>query len=156
MTIRFDQPAPARKLGYALLWLFAQRVEKGEDFILQHELPDWDLTLRAATRETAANSNNDDYSYADLLNDCKEEINYLINGASFPRTSLERPALAIESPAILEVIANALGNFDGVIGFALAGNANCPTTLLKELESSTFTYMGHSTRDRAQQTLRSR
>jgi hypothetical protein len=124
------------RLAYLLLLNFSQRLSIGNPHKLDErffeDLMIFQVNLSDSGQEASQN-------YEKLMQSVRQELNYFINGASYPETS-DGSALSLEinDSEYLDRLALTLGGLDGVVGFILAGNHNCSNQLLLDLESSSF------------------
>jgi hypothetical protein len=144
----------ALRLGYLLLWNFADRLAYGNSKELDQ---DFYKNLIVFKVDWSDNGLDKSLSHEKLMLEVRHELNYYINGAPYPEKSHFRN-LAIQDPNFLDAIADTFGGFDGIVGFILAGNDMCSSELLAQLIDGKYSIPGtmDSTRQRAQELLDSR
>jgi hypothetical protein len=139
----------ALRLAYVLLWNFALRISEGNPEKLDQTYFEDLLTFqvpRFARNETP------EASYPGLMLEVENELNIFINGSQFDEVSDD---LCIRDTEYLDALADTLGDWDGIVGYIIAGNPNASIELLTELSKSNFNLVsrGNSTKKRAQACL---
>jgi hypothetical protein len=141
----------ALRLGYLLLWNFANRLAYGDPKELDQ---DFYKNLIVFKVDWSDNGLDKSLSHEKLMLEVRHELNYYINGAPYPEKAHFRN-LGIEDSNFLDAVADTFGGLDGIVGFILAGNSNCSIELLNELADGKYSiYDGYdSTRKRVQELL---
>jgi len=142
----------ALRLGYLLLWNFANRLKYGNAEVLDE---DFFRDLFSFNSNWADTESEKSLNYEKLMVELCDELNFFINGAPFPEKHNSFLDLSIQDPRYLDFIAHILGGLDGIVGFILAGNSNCSRELLMDLAQSDYVSLvdSDSTRKRAQEFL---
>ena len=141
----------ALRLGYLLLWNFANRLGDGNSEELQE---DFYRDLFIFKVDLADKESDKTLNYERLMIEVRNELNYFINGAPYPEKSNFRN-LGIEDSNFLDAVADTFGGLDGIVGFILAGNSSCSKELLQDLSDGKYSIEGDfdSTRKRVQELL---
>ena len=141
----------ALRLGYLLLWNFANRLGYGDSKNLGEDFYNDLIVFKV---DWADKESDKTLNYEKLMVELRNELNYFINGAPYPEKSHFRN-LGIEDSDFLDAVADTFGGLDGIVGFILAGNSNCSIELLNELADGKYSiYDGYdSTRKRVQELL---
>ena len=144
----------ALRLGYLLLWNFADRLAHGNSKELDQ---DFYKNLIVFKVDWSDNGLDKSLSHEKLMLEVRNELNYFINGAPYPEKAHFRN-LGIEDSNFLDAVADTFGGLDGIVGFILAGNDTCSAELLAQLIDGKYSIPGttDSTRQRAQELLESR
>jgi len=137
-----DRSNESLRLAYLLLWNFAQRLASGNpeelDDSFFHDLLVFKIDLSDRDSQVMQN-------YEKLMISVRQELNMFINGVSYPDTAGGSPlSLGIQDSLYLDQLATTLGGLDGIIGFCLAGNYNCSTELLQDLQTGKYSINGDS------------
>ena len=139
----------ALRLGYLLLWNFANRLGYGNAEELQQDFYNDLIVFKV---DWADKDSDKTLNYEKLMVEVRNELNYFINGSPYPEKSNFRN-LGIEDPNFLDAVADTFGGFDGIVGFILAGNSYCSRELLNDLAEGRYSIYGDidSTRKRVQE-----
>jgi hypothetical protein len=141
----------ALRLGYLLLWNFANRLGYGDSKKLGDDFYN-DLIVFEV--DWSDNGLDKSLHHEKLMVELRHELNYFINGAPYPEKAHFRN-LGIEDSNFLDAVADTFGGLDGIVGFILAGNSNCSKELLQDLADGKYSIGGDfdSTRKRVQEIL---
>ena len=141
----------ALRLGYLLLWNFANRLGYGDSTNLGEDFYNDLIVFKV---DWADKESDKTLNYEKLMVELRNELNYFINGAPYPEKAHFRN-LGIEDSNFLDAVADTFGGLDGIVGFILAGNSNCSVKLLNELADGKHSiYDGYdSTQKRVQELL---
>jgi hypothetical protein len=124
------------RLGYLLLWNFAQRLDVGNPEKLDEKFLEDLMIFKVNLTDSGI---EDSQNYEKLMVSVHQELNYFVNGTNYPGIS-DSSALSVEikDAKYLDQLALTLGGLDGVVGFILSGNQNCSIQLLSELHKSSY------------------
>jgi hypothetical protein len=141
----------ALRLGYLLLWNFANRLGYGDSKKLGDDFYNDLIVFKV---DWSDNGLDKSLNHEKLMVELRHELSYFINGAPYPEKAHFRN-LGIEDSDFLDAIADTFGGLDGILGFILAGNSSCSKELLQDLADGKYSIEGDSdsTRKRVQELL---
>jgi hypothetical protein len=141
----------ALRLGYLLLWNFANRLGYGDSKKLGDDFYNDLIVFKV---DWSDNGLDKSLNHEKLMVELRNELNYFINGAPYPEKANFRN-LGIEDSNFLDAVADTFGGLDGIVGFILAGNSSCSKELLQDLADGKYSIEGDfdSTRKRVQEIL---
>ena len=141
----------ALRLGYLLLWNFANRLGYGDPKELGDDFYNDLIVFKV---DWSDNGLDKSLNHEKLMVELRHELNYFINGAPYPEKAHFRN-LGIEDSNFLDAVADTFGGLDGIVGFILAGNSSCSKKLLQDLADGKYSIQGDfdSTRKRVQEIL---